>query len=783
MRGFFQIKRDPVLLPSGSLFFSVRGKIFFLFCFTSFFTVFFIGSFFYKKTAELSLENQLNKLAAETSLMPPLLQATFSELGNDVLALSKTPPVQGLIRSIQNGGIDPFDGSTTSLWVRRLETIFESVIGAKPNYVQIRYIGVSDKGRELVRVNRNGDVIERVIKENLQQKGQEPYFKKALQLSQGRVYFSVVSLNREHGKIQDPFLPVIRAFVPVYDQKGRFFGTIIINAAYKKIFENLLEALKPDKDLYIINEAGDFLIYQKDGKNSGFSFGKASDSIPEYSLLSVILNDKKRADTVAQDIGGKAFVFHYIKIFFDLADKSRFVAVVLKIPQNEMLVATYKLKKQAFILAGILIVTALSFGAFLSFVISHPLQQMTKEIRKFDGGSKNMKLPVHLRDEVGELARAFRGLVLRLESSRNTEKRSALRLQAVLDNTVEGLITIDEDGTVQNFNKACEEIFGYAPEEVLGKNIKMLMPQRYAAHHDQYLKNYREGGEAKIIGLGREVEAMRKDGSIFPIDLSVAEVFQEKGKRIFSGIVRDITERKDAEREIMRSNEELERFAYIASHDLQEPLRMVSNFTKILQEEYVDDFGADASEYMRFIIDGSQRMQDLVGALLEYSRIDHEEEEFTAVDSLAQTKIVLANLQCVIEDVHARVRFEELPVVQASPVHFARLMQNLIGNALKYRAEGRVPEIYIRATDIGTEWLFSVADNGIGMKEKYLNQIFIIFKRLHGRNRYGGTGIGLAVCKKIVEGFGGRIWAESVFGEGSTFYFTLPKKRRMKEAA
>ena len=237
------------------------------------------------------------------------------------------------------------------------------------------------------------------------------------------------------------------------------------------------------------------------------------------------------------------------------------------------------------------------------------------------------------------------------------------------------------------------------------------------------------------------------------------------------------------DRELKRSNEELERFAYIASHDLQEPLRVVANFTALLEDEYKDKMDEHAGKYMRFATDAAQRMQALISDLLEYSRISHDSDDLINVDCNAKTQDALANLHSLIEETGADIKIKDLPAIHAQGAQFSRLMQNLISNALKYAAPSRLPEIHIKAEDKGDMWYFSVQDNGIGMAPENLEQIFTLFKRLHGKDEYSGTGIGLAACQKIVEGFGGRIWAESKLGQGSTFYFSVPKQKNTRKAA
>ena len=241
------------------------------------------------------------------------------------------------------------------------------------------------------------------------------------------------------------------------------------------------------------------------------------------------------------------------------------------------------------------------------------------------------------------------------------------------------------------------------------------------------------------------------------------------------GSIANIDARKRAEEKLIQSNAELERFAYVASHDLQEPLRMVRNFTQILNEEYGAKFDAQAREYMGFIVNGATRMQALVNDLLEYSRADKSELEMQDIECQSIMRAVEENLRQVLDESGGQVHYQDLPTVWANPVQLLRLLQNLVGNALKYRRKDVKPDISVEVIEGEDRWLFSVADNGIGIKEEYLDQIFVLFKRLHRNNEYQGTGIGLAICKKVVENMGGEIWAESEYGVGTTFYFTIPK--------
>jgi light-regulated signal transduction histidine kinase (bacteriophytochrome) len=252
--------------------------------------------------------------------------------------------------------------------------------------------------------------------------------------------------------------------------------------------------------------------------------------------------------------------------------------------------------------------------------------------------------------------------------------------------------------------------------------------------------------------------------------------------------VRDISERKRVEleleqsinglaetaRELERSNRDLEQFAYVASHDLQEPLRQVRAFVKLLRDRHSDKFDAKAAQYFEFVNEGAARMSDLVQGLLAYSRVGAKDERKQPIACQKAMETALANLQAGIAESRARITHDDLPTVVAEPTQLSQLFQNLIGNAVKFRRDGQDPEIPVGCCRDDGHWLFRVKDNGIGIDPDYHGKVFLIFQRLHGREKYSGTGIGLAICKKIVEQHGGRIWIESKAGEGSTFCFTLP---------
>jgi len=275
---------------------------------------------------------------------------------------------------------------------------------------------------------------------------------------------------------------------------------------------------------------------------------------------------------------------------------------------------------------------------------------------------------------------------------------------------------------------------------------------------------------------------LTKNGELVYLLTSGVPLLDNTGSLIgYRGVDKDITERKRAEEErerllhdLERSNAELEQFGYIISHDLQEPLRMVASYTQLLEKRYKGSLDADAEEFIAYAVDGSKRMQNMIQSLLSYSRVGTRGKPFEPTECESVFKQALDNLKVTIDESGAGVTHDPLPRVIADETQLIQLFQNLLANAIKFCGEEQ-PRIHVSAKQDSNECLFSVGDNGIGINPEYFDRIFVIFQRLHGREEYPGTGIGLSVCKRIVERHGGRIWVESQPGEGSTFHFTIPK--------
>ncbi|MBI1814838.1 MAG: PAS domain S-box protein [Deltaproteobacteria bacterium] len=411
--------------------------------------------------------------------------------------------------------------------------------------------------------------------------------------------------------------------------------------------------------------------------------------------------------------------------------------------------------------------------------------------RRKDGTLFPLDLAVgeaHIGDQ-----RIFTGIIRDITARKQAEnglRQSEARTRAILDAAADPIITIDEHGNVQSFNPAAERLFGYAAAEVIGRNVNMLMPSPYSEEHDQYLANYRRTGERKIIGIGREVLGRRKDGTLFPLELAVSEAYIGE-QHIFTGIIRDITERKHREDELQRSlaelarsNRELEQFAHIASHDLQEPLRKIQSFSDRLISKYASALPDEARDYLTRAGDAANRMGTLIDDLMSFSRVTAKTHPFTSVDLNMVLRGVVSDLETRLDQTQGRIETEELPTIEADPMQMRQLFQNLLSNALKFHRPNAPPVVRVFTDETAStpdSATILIADNGIGFEEKYLDRIFTIFQRLRVRSEYPGTGLGLAICRKIVDRHQGDITARSTPGHGATFAVTLPLRHRSDE--
>lgn len=355
-----------------------------------------------------------------------------------------------------------------------------------------------------------------------------------------------------------------------------------------------------------------------------------------------------------------------------------------------------------------------------------------------------------------------------------------------------GYLTLDMHGIIRNVNDKGFELLQTRKENIIGRGFSRFIPKAEEWKYYHALANTIDTRENQELEL-----QLKRDEGLFDAHLELISVFDRNGSK-YRIIITDITERKKAEealrkqeeqyrlqlqkevnertKELKRSNEELQRFAYVASHDLQEPLRTIASFTQLLERRYKGKFDSDADEFMDFIVEAAVRMKAQIEGLLEYSRVETKGEEFKPVNTGEILKETIKRIYTQIKESDAEITYDKLPVVIGDGEQLQRVFQNLISNAIRFRKCEEQLKIHISAikSEDDYEYVFSVQDNGIGIEEQYMERIFVIFQRLHTRNVYHGTGMGLSIVKRVIERHGGCVWVESEFGVGSIFHFTLP---------
>ena len=362
-------------------------------------------------------------------------------------------------------------------------------------------------------------------------------------------------------------------------------------------------------------------------------------------------------------------------------------------------------------------------------------------------------------------------------TERKQAEEAAQFLASIVNSTDDAIIGKSLDGIILSWNPGAEKLYGYSAQEAIGKPISIIALPEQLDEMQEILGKVSRGEKIEYY----ETVRLTRDGEQIDVSLTVFPVRDRDGRIVAASMIgRDITERKQAEEklrataaELGRSNQELEQFAYIASHDLQEPLRMVSSYMQLIAKRYQGKLDSDADEFIAYAVDGALRMQELINDLLAFSRAGTRGKPFQLINTEAVLNAALENLKLAIDENHARITHDPLPSVLADESQLAQVFQNLIGNAFKFHGE-EPPRVHVSARKTSGFWEFSVRDNGIGIDPQFFERVFLIFQRLSTRAEHPGSGIGLAICKKIVERHGGRIWIESVPGQGATFFFTLP---------
>jgi PAS domain S-box-containing protein len=868
-----------------------------------------VGWLTYQRLALAMLSSELERLQTEADRVAERFDATVGGAVADLRAARGIPPLIELTRGVERPDAGGPGSVPARPWEERLAGWFVAELEAKPTYLQFRFIGVDDAGRELVRVDRPDErgPVRVVAAEDLQSKGSRPYFQAALALPPGGVFISPVELNREHGEIEAGDKPVVRVARPLADVAGRVLGVLVINVDLRPLFAELRGSLPPGHSLVVLDEAGRYLEHPQVGRSFAFERDPAAATWrDDFPSLDWALTRGGHAMVGAAEAGGRALCLAAARR--ELAG-ARSIAVVVMVDRAVALTPATAVGRSALVAGAAATLLAILVAAFLARSLTRPLAQMTAATEAI-GRGEAATLPRSAAGEIGILARAFHEMESELgeaaaalerksrherllsavvESSREAilakqldgtitawnpaaermygftadqaigqhvsiivpedkleeletilaqvrhgetlesvetvrrtrdgrridvslqlspvssetgeligvssiardigdRRRAEARFRLAVEASPSGMVMVDRGGMIVLINEETERLFGYARSELIGQPVEVLVPGPLRDQHPGHRASFAAQPARRTMGAGRDLRGRRKDGSEFPVEVGLNPFESPEGPMVLAAVI-DIGERLQAQRdlerrteELQRSNAELEHFAYVASHDLQEPLRMVASFTELLAERYKGKLDEKADMYIGYAVDGARRMQLLIRDLLTYSRVETQGRVPQPTDSRLVFERVLQSMKSAITQSGAEISAQDLPIVLADEIQLGQVFQNVLANAIKFRSTA-TPRVDVGAKRIGDEWTFSVEDNGIGIESGAGDRIFQMFQRLHGRGEYEGSGIGLAVAKRVVERHGGRIWFESKMGEGTIFHFTFPAANRAEVSA
>jgi PAS domain S-box-containing protein len=710
----------------------------------------------------------------------------------EILLVRDLPPLLGMLRSRETG-VDPQDGSTLAEWKERFEMLLSRMIKADQNIDQLGYI--DQDGNESVSVQREGPDVKVLDQGELQNEAHLDYFQAAIATPKDHVYTSPLGLKKNTDQTGELYQPVLRFAAPVFTEDGDRAGIVMIGIRMSSFLEDA--ATSTEGSAIVTDQDGYFIFHPESRKAFSRELGSGHNYFEEQPEL-------------VQNIQGREFKDHYDaeekqhriwrKIYYDEGDQTKYL-IFFSVLQEDLLFSPITQLRNTVILMAVIslfVVVLLAFSTAQTFL--RPLKALHRGTEIIGGGNLDHKVGTEDNDEIGQLSRAFDRMVARLKTV--TTSRDQLnqqvqkhmeaeeRFRRVIESSPHGVVVVNHKGEIILVNHQTEKMFRYTRQELVGQLIEVLVPRQFRKEHPAYRTGFFERPKVREMGAGRDLYGLRKDGSEFPVEIGLSPLKMDGNPVVLSAIV-DISLRKRAEERLAEEKDNLEKvnleldsFVYTASHDLRAPLRGIASFTTFLEQDYQNKLDANGKDHLQEIRKAVYRMSQLIDDLLTLSRISRIRNPYEEVGMDELLGVVLKRVEFEIKEKRAHIKIQDpLPKVFCDRIKMTEVWVNLIGNAIKFSsgASKENPEVGIGYHDEEGYYDFYVKDNGIGIDPQYHQQIFDVFKRLHAASEYEGTGTGLNIVKRVIEGHGGRVWVVSQLGKGAIFHFTLLKSLRRKD--
>lgn len=761
---------------------TIKKKLILFFVGISVLSATLVGFLFFMSVRSLLQEKVLEEHQFEIDSKVQEIDIMIERYASLPLLIHDFPPIEGIIRA-RKTGVDELDRSDLSQWIKRLQTIFKRIAELDPVVDQIRYL--DETGRELVRVNRRDEKqIELVSESNLQDKSREPYFKEVMMLGKGELYVSEMDLNREHGKIEVPYKPVLRFATPVYSDAGDKKGIIIINILMQPLLDSIRRSTLGS--IVMINQNGNFLIHKDKNKEYSAFLNDTHNFFKEHPEISE--NLKVGQSKVHIDHEDKEYRI-WKKIFYHPETEGVYWVLFSVISQKELFAALVRLQN-IFIIIGIINMFLI---AFLSFIIAQsiakPIQRLRQGVAIIRQGNMDYRVGMNTKDELGELSQAFDQMV----TARKKVEEDARRLAAIVEYSDDAILSKTLDGIIISWNQGAERLYGYSAEEIIGKSILMLAPV------DQHSKIR---GYMKKIGQGESLAhedtiRLHKSGLPIHVSLSLSPVKDGAGKIVaVSSVTRDITERKRAEDALKELKDNLEKrvqeqskkliqaekmsalgvMAAGVAHELNNPMMGVLNYVQYSLKHTQE--GSKVYEVLSDAERESKRCVRIVQDILTFARSSRRDGELLAKGRIQDVfSRVIATLEPKIKKNGVSVQNDISDQISAIPLDEDKIEQvflNLMSNAADALKDKPVREVLIEAEQKEGSVQIKVSDTGAGIPLEIQSKIFDPFFTTKPTGE--GTGLGLSICRSIIEDHGGELTFKSALNKGTTFWIILPTK-------
>jgi PAS domain S-box-containing protein len=708
---------------------------------------------------------------------------------NGAQVATTSASVEGLIRAIENGGTDPVDGISSAEWKAQVAHIFTSRLATEADYLDIALIGLADNGLEIVRVVKGERGDARIVQGDLDQRGMLPFFQEAIKQPLGVPYISEMAIEANTRTAEMKNRPVIHVATSVATTGGRRFGIIEITLDCTRLISHLTSFNDQVSKLYMTTRDGDYILGADLTKLLAIQSGRRSRIQDEFPWLASAFQGGIES-TQGQSLKSKDYVARTVAVSVGSGASKR-TWIMLGITHIDRLLEPFfafrgRLIAYVLVLIGLSMVAAVLLARHITKPISR-LTQAAKQMAKGNGDDVVVQSGEFADANVAKLGSAFETMRDAVKCREQSLRDAHARIQAVVDNAPNPIITIDECGRILHANDATSRMFGYTSAELKGQNVSMLMPTPDREAHDGYLRNYLQTGEAKIIGMGREVVARRRDGSTLPVALGVSEVRLTTG-RTFVGMMTDLSENRMIRK--LEDALQLEKikgeFVATVNHELRTPLTSIKGSLALLTAGHFGTLPEKAKSMIEIAYTNSERLAQLINDILDMEKIEGGQMRL-AIQKMDVAKLLHEAARCngaFARQLGVKIKVSGVPeglTIKADPDRIEQALANLISNALKYSPKGA--HITLAAKRVKGSVRILVNDKGPGIPKEFRDRIFSRFAQADSTDtrQKGGSGLGLSITKAIVEAHGGSIGFKTALGKGSTFFLDLPRARSATE--